>query len=304
MRFVASSQGYPFATAGSLKVSGSASVILDSDIYVGALEVGGVAYGDGQYTAAALGFTGVGNVTVQGASGTWYLQASQNVGSHWDQLSHWYSQRGSGGVNPVGLSPLDFHEADSYVLRTQELTSGEALFDGAVVRLTGSNGKLYLKVNNTAVAKATRLMLNGGQIITASSGVEVLNLARIDVEALSSLTASSGRTIDLEVTTLQGSGDLQTANSGTVRMEVLDAVGFTGTIYHNSGSLVFEALPNGRPFAMSGQLAVAQGASLTLNGDVYVRGLSIDGQSVADGVHTAASLGFSGVGSITIQAGE
>lgn len=239
----------------------------------------------------------------QPVGSTWHLQGNQGLSGHWNQTSAWYSQTSGGGSNPASMFPLDTYNANNRIVRSATLSSGDSIFLGGPLRLSGSSSNLYLKAYDTATQHASRIIMQGGTINAASSGMHILDIGRFDIgEGNNRLRATSSRSIDLWAVSMQGAGNLRTSESGNIHLSVLDATGYTGTFTHASGTLHFEPNYADTPFAMSGTLVVQSGAFVVLNTPVHVGGLVVNGVSYDDGLYSAASLGFSGSGSLRVHA--
>ncbi|MET0263773.1 MAG: cellulase family glycosylhydrolase [Rariglobus sp.] len=286
----------PLSSGGSLVVVNPADVTLNHTVTFTGLTVNGTVKPAGStYSAASLGFAGSGSVVVR-TPVTWYLTTNQTGAQDWTTapLTHWNANNGGTGTTAPSLNPVDTYSVSvgSNALRTPASTS---TFPGGTLSLGGS-GKLQLLGTGTAISTATKLVSTGG---TIDAGTAVRNL---DVDTYSTpsgtttLSTGSGGVLNLFVGDLSGPGNFTVSGAGQFTPYIDHGNAYTGTVTVNSGAtLAVQA-----KFASSGRLTVNAGGNVILNDWVYVTGLTVNGSAKPVGVHSAASLGFSGSGSIAV----
>ncbi len=283
------------SSGGGLVVAAPADVTLDHDLTFTGLTVGSTTYSPGTYTAAALGFAGTGSVTVRNPA-TWYLTTSQTAGQDWTAVhaAHWTANaNGSGGAAPsINIVDTYVNNVGTNVLRSPATSS---TFSGGVPSLGGS-AKLLLQGSASAVSTVPALATTGG-VIDAGAGIR--NLAA-DTFTLQSGTATisiaSGGVLDLFVHDFKGAGNLTVSGAGQFRPRINHGNGHTGTITVNSGA----TLSVQTRFGIAGSLVVNTGGNVILDNHAYVTGLTVAGVAKSAGNYTAAGLGWSGAGTISV----
>ncbi len=287
------------SSAGSIGLPNPAKVTLNHDVTFTSATVNGVALALGTHTAASLGFTGTGTLTVR-APATWHLAASQSGSQDW--TGAWASQwnvnsTGSGAAAP-SVNILDTYIVDGSgrLLRSPATTS---TFGGASLTVGGS-GTLQLAGGDTAISTVPELITTGGTITTGSGLSGTRNLSADTFNALSgttTVTVGSSAQLNLFVYDFKGAGNLAiSANSGTITPFIHHGNGFTGTITVNSGATVNFT----ETFGIAGAMNVSSTANITVADWLYVTGLTVGGVTKPLGTYTAASLGWSGPGSVTV----
>jgi endoglucanase len=236
---------------------------------------------------------------------TWYLQANQTT--NWNTLSIWWSQPISGGTNPTSISASDDFDLGGYQVLTPNST-GVNTFGGAhLIFHGGGSGFLDGKTNETNSLVIPNLTSYGGYILNAQgSGNLSFSVTNFVNNANTTLNGGiSSRGLAFTITTLTGSGDISAIGGGSgsaggaVVLNVTHATGFTGTLYINNGcQFTFaNAMTSGGALDVGGP-----GTAVTLNSTVTFKGVTVNGVAQAAGTYTAASLGFSGTGSVIVQA--
>lgn len=237
---------------------------------------------DGTNTALLSG------LSIGTSPATWYLTTNQANSDNWSStyLSHWNSSVGGGGSNPSSIHVGDnfVHGISGHSLRT---LGGASTFRGGELTINGS-AKLVLKTTNTAhVSTIPRLTTGGGVIEQGYAGiVQKLTVDRyLKNSGTTSLTAGSGRGIDLRVGLLAGSSAFTLSGGGNFRLNFAEAQDFTGGITLSSGTLYIEELLSTR-----GALTIANGTQVVLRQPGYFTSVSVGGTPLAAGIHSFASL--------------
>ena len=175
---------------------------------------------------------------VSQAQSTWYLNATQGTGRHWNEVTFW-SDGPTGGANPSAMSLADTYDSNARTLRTE--AGNTASFQGGTLLL---NSSLSLKAVTTTIS---------GKLVTLSSGASIVNngadaISQVLTLSINHLTVggetrvasitSQGRSLAFNVTTLDGDGDLyfgKTSTSTTVdsafTFRATSATNYTGDIH-------------------------------------------------------------------------
>lgn len=286
----------PLSSGGSLVVVNPADVTLDQSVTFTGLTVNGVVKPAGStYTAASLGFAGTGSVVVR-TPATWYLTTNQTGSQDWTSayLTQWNANTGGTGATAPSLNPVDTYSVSvgSNVLRTPATTS---TFTGGTLSLGGS-GKLLLLGTGSVISTAPKLVSTGG---TIDAGTASRNLAADTYSRPSGTTTlltGTGGVLNLYVGVLTGNGGFTVSGPGQFVPAIDEANGYTGTITVNSGA----TLKVSTQLATAGSLVVNSGGSVILDDWAYFTALTVNGVVKPVGTYTAASLGFTGTGSITV----
>ncbi|CAM3172696.1 glycoside hydrolase family 5 protein [Rariglobus hedericola] len=283
------------SSGGALVVTTASDVILNQTVTFTGLTVAGVVKTPGTYTAASLGFTGTGSIVVR-TPATWYLTTSQTGAQDWTVAykTQWNTNTSGTGATAPSINIVDTYSVSvgSNVLRTPATSS---TFTGGTLSLAGS-GKLLLLGTGTAISSATKMVSTGG---TIEAGTAVRNL---DVDTYSrpsgttTLSTGAGGVLNLFVGDLSGPGNFSVSGAGQFTPRIDHGNAYTGTFTVNSGA----TLAVQTKLASSGRLTVNTGGNVILNDWIYVTGLTVNGSVKPAGVHTAASLGFSGTGSVAV----
>ena len=285
------------SSGGSLVVADPADITLDHALTFTGLTVGATTYSTGTYSSSALGFAGSGSVTVRDPA-TWYLTASQTAGEDWTSAStaQWTANaNGSGGSAPsINIVDTYVNNVGANILRTP---SASSTFLGGTLRLGGS-ARLQLQGSSSAISTAPVLATTGG-VIDAGAGTRNLAADTFTAESgNATVQTASGGVLNLFVYDFKGAGNLSVSGAGQFRPRIDHGNGYTGTITINSGA----TLSVQTRFGIAGALIVNTGANVILDDHAYVTGLTVAGVAKSAGNYTAASLGWSGAGTISVYA--
>jgi endoglucanase len=171
---------------------------------------------------------------------------------------------------------------------------------GALVLKSG--GKLMLRTPAGATSTIPTLQTEAGATIyngmvgvAQSLDIGTWN-AVSGTTVLTTTTGAAGGSFDLRVHHLKGAGHITVGGNSIVRPIVNHGGQYTGTFTVNSNAVVtFD-----EPFGISGKLVVNTGANVTFNDWAYVTALTVNGVVKPLGIHTAASLGLAGSGSVVV----
>lgn len=283
------------SSGGALVVNTASDVTLNQPVIFTGLTVAGAVKTPGVYTAAALGFAGTGSVTVR-TPATWYLTTSQTGAQDWTQAykTNWTANANGTGVTAPSINIVDtyVHNVGTNLLLTPATNSS---FLGGTLSL-GGTAQLVLNGTGSVLSTIPRLTATGGSIIV---GTTTRNLD-IDTYSIASgtttLSTGTGGVLNLYVLDFKGSGNLALSGTGQLVPFIDEGNGFTGTITVNSGA----RLNLTTQFATAGALVINTGGLVTINDWAYVTALTVNGVVKPVGTYTAASLGFTGAGSITV----
>ena len=289
-----------FVSGGAFVVPAGLPVTVNANVTFSALTVGGTAKAAGTYTAASLGFTGTGSVTVVPAA-SYYLHADEPQPTSWLTGTNWWSAP-TGGTNPPAVGPNDDFFTNGHLLRTPEVSTAST-FPGATLTLNGGNMLLKEKSSTAAITVGNFNSSGaGGGIQQGGAGTMVLKIGNL--AALSTATnfdtLANNRAISASVGILSGTGAITQLGhgGGNLTLGVYDACHYTGTFSMSptsTGTLAFQS-----SIFSAGPLVIGTGNSVIVNGPVSFAGLTVGGTVKPAGVYTAASLGFSGTGSVTV----
>jgi hypothetical protein len=251
-----------------------------------------------------LAFTGV-------HAATWYLQPGAT--GNWNTLTDWNSLPLGGGTNPTSISSSDNFDWNGCSVDTPSGSSGTIAFGGNTMIFHGG-GSFWTKTSGTSTITIPNLISYGGGIGSAIPGTEAISISNLTVNGSTTFNGNgynNGNRLGLSFTigTLSGSGDLSMIGTGSgnangggvILFNVTSASAYTGTLYIGDGcQFTFE---NG--FTSGGALSIDNASNhtvITLNSTVTFKGLTLNGVAEAPGTYTAASLGFTGTGSVIVQA--
>lgn len=258
------------------------------------------------YPAIFVSGSTTGSITVRSGT-TYYLKVSQALGHDWSNayLSDWNTKAdGTGTVIPA-IDPVDDYSTNGKLLRTP-VAGGT--FAGRTLLL--DSGTIGLKNIEPALVTVPNLVATNGMIIQYlnTSGTASIRVNYFTQNTgTTTLFATSNQTLDLGIDYLSGSGNFRFTTAGASQFSVTDASQFTGTYTQVSGTLVLSPITSGplyaigSPFAMKGHLVVNTGATVVLNRDTYVGGLTVNGIVQPNGTYAAAILGFSGTAKIVVN---
>ncbi|MEO5713074.1 MAG: glycoside hydrolase family 5 protein [Luteolibacter sp.] len=279
-------------SGGTLVIPSGPVVTLNANVTFSGLTTNGVVQAPGTYSAASLGYSGSGSITVVPPV-PWYLRYNQS-GNNWTTLTDWGSSP-TGGSSPTALSYNDDYYTNNRVLRSSSTFVGGSLnIDGTTA------GKLVLKTT-TVVPNLNTWGTTAG-FSNGSGGIMLLTVTNLNNNATNTNfdCGVSNRGFDVSINTLRGSGNLTLLGygGGQLLLKVANANNYTGKIIMSAastGTLTFQA-----PLFSAGQLEVNTGNSVVVNYPVSFSGLTIGGVAQAAGTYAPASLGFTGSGSVTV----
>ncbi len=298
-----------FSSAGRLVIDAPGFVELDQVATFTDLVVAGTEYPIGNYSLNTLQtnhpgmFTGTtgGAIVVRGPA-DWYLTTSQTgTTDSWNTRLHWNSAPDGSGVVPPTINPIDNYanQTNGRTVRTPDTAS---TFGGGALVLK-SGGKLMLRTAAgvtstipTLQTEAGATIYNGLLGIAQSLDIGTWNSVS-GTTALTTTTGGAGGSFDLRVHHLKGAGHITVGGNSIVRPVVNHGGQYTGTFTVNTGATV----TFNETFGIGGKLVVSSGANVTLNQWVYVTALTVNGVVKPLGIHTAASLGLAGAGSIYVS---
>lgn len=284
-----------FVSGGALVVPGGIALTLNATVTFSGLVVNGVEKAPGTYPSASLGFSGPGSIVVR-APLPWHLHSNQS-GNNWTILTDWWSAV-SGGSNPLAISSNDDYYTNNRILRTPNSAS---VFGGATLNINGTTaGRLVVKnsatIQNLNTAGTTAGFSNG------SGNNQILNVANFYNGAANTNfdCAAANRGFNVDITTLSGTGNLTLLGygGGQLLLGVANANAYTGTLAMSAtstGTLTFQ-----KPLFSAGSFVVGAGNNVVVNHPVSFAGLTVGGVAKAAGTYTAASLGFTGPGTVTV----
>jgi hypothetical protein len=283
-------------SAGGIVIPTPANITLNNNVTFTSAKVNGTDLSVGNHTASSLGFVGSGTLTVRVPT-TWYLTANQTAGQDWsgNWIAHWNANSGGTGTTANSINILDEYivSGSGRLLRTPSATS---TFRGGKLSL-GASATLQLTGGTTAISTVPNLVATGGTIATGSSGTRNLASDKLEIAGAVTLNIGAAASLNLFVYDFKGAGSLTIpASSGTLTPAIDEGNGFTGTITVNSGATVHFA----QKFAIAGSLNVSSTSNITVDDWVYITGLTVGGVTKSVGTYTAASLGWSGTGSVTV----
>ena len=225
---------------------------------------------------------------------TWYLHADQ--AANWNTLADWWSTVEVTGTHPASISSADDFYANACQIRTPATSNAET-FTGRSLTLNGAP----LTIKSTSTTNTTTVgnfICHVGSIQNGSGNIQLVNLTNATIhDSLLLDTGLSTRGLNLTVGTLSGNGDITFWNNGTILLTVGSSPNYCGTMYV-AGTTAVTFLNS---FTSAGTLVVPSGARMTINSTVTFSGLTVNGVTRAAGTYTAASLGFTGAGSVVVR---
>lgn len=240
-------------------------------------------------TALALAVTSVASADVS----NYYLRQNQAAGWNWHttatgNLNSWHTTPSGSQVQITEMDSLGHYFNNGFTLRTPENTSVNT-FAGAKLILNG--GSLSMKTtNNSARAIVGSLETSGTTSIVAANAnhYHALEAVIFDQAGTTNFTASAGRSIDLIVNTLSGTGTMTFTGGATTsnfRFHITNASAFTGAFEFNAGSLLLQ-----NDLSLGGSINIATGSLVNLTHGVSVAGLSIAGDNLGPGTYSYSWL--------------
>ncbi len=259
----------------------------------------------GNYTllftgGAVTGFTLIDSVNIWRtgtAPNTWYLHAHQPGTDNWNTLVDWFSAA-SGGTNPSAINSADYFDTNGFQLRTP---TGSTSFSFGATVLSMNGGAIYLKYTNPGVATIPELHSSGGTVLNGNTGTLGLNVTNfVNTGTTSFDVGSNSHGLKLAFGTLSGTGGISFSGhtGGPILLGITDASAYTGTLTFSGTSpsvITFQNAINS-----SGGLVINTGNSVTLNYALTFDALTVNGTVYTSGTYSAATLGFTGTGSITV----
>ena len=307
-----SNASYKIVTAGY------EDVILNSDITVKALTIGGTGYGPGTYSFATLNAAhdstfvdgGAGSITVLGESKSYKLIANQGSSQSWDSLGDWTNT--VDGTPPTAILPIDHYDMDGFVLRSP--TGVSPTFGAGSLTSTSSGGAILFK-HSSGTATITSFNDVIGVVFGAgNAATQSVHLVGFSNHSYAQLSADPDRGMDVQIDNWTGNGILRmgntTSSTGYYGLTITDALGFTGTIDSTFGTTDWK---NDADLSNASYKIVTAGyEDVILNSDIRVGALDIGGTIYAPGTYSFAMLNAAhdssfvdgGTGSIAVGLGS
>ena len=245
----------------------------------------------------------LGSLSLPARATTWYLRPP--VTGTWTTLTNWNSQPLGSGTNPTAINATDDFDLNGFGVSTPKSGVGTTTFGGNHLIFHGGNdGTLSTQVFSPGILAIPNIISYGGRIKNTVGGVGIIQVTNF-VNNANTVFDSSAKSLDIRITTLTGAGDISVrglgagAAGGPFLFSATTATGFTGTLYITGGSqfTFTSAVTSGGPLNVSGAAT-----AVTVNNTVTFKGLTISGTVKSPGTYTPASLGFSGTGSVVVQA--
>lgn len=235
----------------------------------------------------------------------WYLRLTQPHPENWSAASYWNTAALGTGTNAVAISSSDVYHANGKTVRTPYAAAPQT-FPGGVLRLSGDASVLAIKTTGAAGTTIAKLESIGGKIENAEAGTVYLNVSHFNnLSGTTTLSSATGRATKLAIGTLLGSGEFLVSGSGSSAiLQVAEGRGYVGQLRVASGTLDFDS-----DTSFSGPLVI-EGGKVTLDQNITVTALKINGASYPAGSHLysdlstgahAAYFNAGGSGSITVK---
>jgi hypothetical protein len=239
-----------------------------------------------------------------------YLQSNMPVGDDWNDSASWFDQTSGGGNNPTVFGSNDFF-LNGFSLRTASGGSGSSTFNGGSLNFADSGDILDLMIP-TANINNTVSVSNGAIRVHSSRDAVSLTIGTLDVSGtnFSFRAPNANDEINLDITTLTGSGDLNFGNltapdSGIgFSLDATTTTGFTGRLLPDDGTLTFNS---GDYSAATLFVDTANGSFVELATSVSVAALEGSFGSIGAGTYTASELNtltssssFTGANTLTV----
>lgn len=241
----------------------------------------------------AAAFVSVGLTSASAAD--FYLRQNQTSGHHWHtattgNLNSWHTTPSGTAVQATAMEATGHYYTNGFTVRSPE-NSATNTFGGAKLILNG--GGLSLKTNNgSAIAVVGWLETQGTVAITAANSTHYHNLevGTFDQAGTTTFSASAGRSIDLKISDLNGSGSIVFSGGATTSnfrlSNIANAADFSGTFSLIGGSLLLSK----DLAAANASLAISSGTLVNLTHSITVASLSIAGNNLADGTYSYTYL--------------
>jgi hypothetical protein len=222
---------------------------------------------------------------------TFYLQANQS--GNWTDLNTWFDQPSGGGDNPSGDGPLNGHDFFSNGFRVR---AGAGTFGDESTTLT-LNSQWVLRAAPPTTSTIHNLILAGSDTARFSAGVGTASATVTNLTASANARFDSDgntRTIEFNIGTITGSGNLSISGNTTVHLSISTGVNYTG-------NLMFAALSTAGIFDFSNGFTIGGGLianndgvnssnRIILDQNITVGSLILNGNSFAPGTYTASQL--------------
>lgn len=233
---------------------------------------------------------------------TYYLKTTLSAGNDWNATGNYSLTTDGTGASPSGS--ISGHDLDFFG-RSVNTSSNATTFNGSSLTLNG--GTLGLRNNGAKtignfIAGTGTGTLNFTDSTTASLVVTSFTATTNSLTRLGDLNGSGVSTAithAVGITTLTGSGDLTvTASSGVnpggskvIVLTVTNATNFTGDIDLTQGAnLAYLQFGNDAVFGSGGLIATAATSRITLDRNITVASLSLNGNSLSAGTYSYATL--------------
>lgn len=204
-------------------------------------------------------------------SAEWFLRQNQPLNVDWTTLSDWRANPNGSGASPSAWSSADTFDTNGYLLRSPTGT-GTYVFAGGKLRLSGVNGTLALKTYNNGVSVFPHIVGAGGRVLNYSSGTQYVQVGQFENLNGVEFSAASGRGLKLTANTLTGPGAITVVGGGVLRLDVANAVDYTGDLVVAAGSLDFD-----NNLVSGGGLRIQSGTTVVLDQAVTFPSLTIAG---------------------------
>ncbi len=275
-----SSATYEIVTAGY------EDVILNSDITVKTLIIGGTEYDPGTYSFETLNAAhdssfvdgGTGSITVLNES--YHLTATTGSGQSWNTLNFWTN---SAGASPVSIDTGDDYYSGGFTLRSP---SGGGSFAANL------NMNSVLAFVSPAAYSIQKLTATGGAEIFGFSGTVTVHVVEFEASTFFRTYSDAGKGLDFKVGTLTGGGTWadadNTSDLGYRGISITNGLAYTGMIQVAWSTTDFNNDVDIRNGTLS--IATAGNGKVILDQDIVVGSLVIGDETYAPGTYSFADL--------------
>lgn len=237
----------------------------------------------------------------------YYLHANQST-TTWSTAADWFDDP-TAGTGGNAVTNGNHYYSNGFSLRTSSEGSDASFGGAASTAVLHLNSQVNLR-RGGALAVNNLNTYSGTPRISAANSPVTLTVATLanDANTIIDGGGTSGRTLNLKVTTLTGSGNLQLSNAINFNLTATTATAFTGNITWSDASVLNFDNPVDTPFVTKAGLALTGSAKISLDQDIKVGGLSLGGAPLGPGTYTFDYLNANydaffvdgGSGSITV----
>jgi hypothetical protein len=241
-----------------------------------------------------------------------YLHANIPLGEDWIDKPLWFDDPTAGssmGTAPFGGNHFFLNGFDA---RTVNTGSSSSSFNGSSLNFTDSGDRLHLMAATTNILQTANVAA-GDMYVHASRSAVILNIGTLNSSnTFDFRAANADESLDLNITTLAGTGDLIFGNIavsgidlGSFSISAVDATGFTGRLVPADGTLTIDSADFSEATLY---VDTGNGSKVNIGTDTYFA--VIDGvgfTTITTGVYTAdelntatASASFEGTGTISV----